>query len=54
MDHSRVERPAETEAYDVFIQIIQGTCRDADTLHRQLDMWRQEQGPMAEGWLGGT
>ena len=38
----------------MFIQIIQGMCRDADTLHRQLDMWRQEMGPKAEGWLGGT
>jgi hypothetical protein len=54
MDHSRVERPAETEAYDVFIQIIQGNCRDADALHRQIDMWREEMGPKAEGWLGGT
>lgn len=54
MDHFRVERPAETEAYEVFIQIIQGNCRDADALHRQLDMWREEMGPKAEGWLGGT
>jgi len=54
MDHFRVKRPARTEAYEVFIQIIQGTCRDADTLHRQTDMWRQEIGPTAEGWLGGT
>ena len=38
----------------MFVQIIQGKCRDADTLHRQIDMWRQEQGPKAEGWLGGT
>ena len=38
----------------MFIQIIQGTCRDADALHRQLDRWRQEMGPKAEGWLGGT
>jgi len=49
-----VERPIGTEAYEVFIQIIQGKCRDADTLHRQLDMWRKEMGPKAEGWLGGT
>jgi len=54
MGHFSLERATETEAYEMFIQIIQGTCRDADTLHRQLDMWRQEQGPMAEGWLGGT
>lgn len=38
----------------MFVQIMQGTCRDADTLHQQIDMWRREQGPMAEGWLGGT
>jgi hypothetical protein len=38
----------------VFIQIIQGRCRDADALHRQLDMWREELGPTAPGWLGGT
>ena len=38
----------------MFIQVIQGRCRDADALHRQIDMWRQEIGPKAEGWLGGT
>jgi hypothetical protein len=38
----------------MFIQIIQGTCRDSDTLHRQMEVWRQELGPKAEGWLGGT
>jgi hypothetical protein len=38
----------------MFVQIIQGKCKDADTLHRQIDLWRQEQGPKAQGWLGGT
>jgi len=38
----------------VFIQVIQGMCRDADALHGQIDMWRKEIGPKAEGWLGGT
>jgi hypothetical protein len=38
----------------MFVQIMQGTCRDPETLHRQIDMWRREQGPKAEGWLGGT
>jgi hypothetical protein len=38
----------------MFIQIIQGTCRDSDAAHRQMEMWRQELGPTAEGWLGGT
>lgn len=54
MDHFRVRRPARSEGYKVFIQIIQGSCRDADALHRQMDMWREEMGPKAEGWLGGT
>src|SRR6185436_5434188 len=48
------KRPTEMEGYEVFIQVIQGMCRDADALHRQIDMWRQEIGPKAEGWLGGT
>jgi len=38
----------------MFIQIIQGKCQDENALHRQLDMWRQEMGPKAAGWLGGT
>jgi len=38
----------------VFIQVIQGSCRDADALRRQTDLWREEIGPAAEGWLGGT
>jgi len=38
----------------MFIQIIQGTCRDSDGLRRQIDLWRRELGPKAEGWLGGT
>jgi hypothetical protein len=38
----------------MFIQIIQGSCRDPEGLRRQIDMWRREQGPKAEGWLGGT
>lgn len=38
----------------MFIQIIQGRCRDANALHQRLDMWRDELGPQAEGWLGGT
>jgi hypothetical protein len=42
------------EAYEMFVQIIQGTCHDSETLRRQIEMWRQELGPKAEGWLGGT
>ena len=38
----------------MFIQIIQGSCRDSAALRRQIDQWRQELGPGAEGWLGGT
>jgi len=38
----------------VFIQVIQGICHDADALRRETEMWRDEIGPAAEGWLGGT
>jgi hypothetical protein len=38
----------------VFIQIIQGTCRDEEMVHRLSDEWRETLGPTAEGWLGGT
>jgi hypothetical protein len=38
----------------MFIQMIQGTCRDSDALRQQIDLWRRELGPKAEGWLGGT
>jgi hypothetical protein len=38
----------------VFIQIIQGKCRDADRMHQLTDEWREQLGPTAEGWLGGT
>jgi hypothetical protein len=38
----------------VFIQIIQGRCTRQQELHEHLDMWRNELGPAAEGWLGGT
>ena len=38
----------------MFIQIIQGTCRDEEMVHRLSDEWRETLGPTAEGWLGGT
>lgn len=38
----------------MFIQIIQGKCRDEATLKRELDAWQKEMAPKAEGWLGGT
>lgn len=38
----------------MFIQIIQGKCRDADEMRRLSDEWREQMGTTAEGWLGGT
>jgi hypothetical protein len=38
----------------VFIQIIQGRCTRPDELHALADRWREELGPTADGWLGGT
>ena len=38
----------------MFIQIIQGRCRDTDRLHQLSDEWQQKLGPTAAGWLGGT
>jgi hypothetical protein len=38
----------------MFIQVIQGRCSDADRLKKQLDLWEQEIGPGADGWLGST
>ena len=38
----------------MFIQIMQGTCRDEERLHRLSDEWRETLGPTAVGWLGGT
>lgn len=38
----------------MFIQIIQGACRDAERLHQLSDEWRDTLGPSAAGWLGGT
>ena len=38
----------------MFIQIIQGRCRDTDTVHQLLDEWRDTMGGTAPGWLGGT
>jgi hypothetical protein len=38
----------------MFIQIIQGRCRDADEVHRLVDEWRETLGTTAPGWLGGT
>jgi hypothetical protein len=38
----------------VFIQIIQGHCRDKDQLRRLGDRWHEEVSGGAVGWLGGT
>jgi hypothetical protein len=38
----------------MFIQIIQGRCRDTDRLHTLTDEWQKTLGPTAAGWLGGT
>jgi hypothetical protein len=38
----------------VFIQVVQGKCTCEEELRAHLERWREEQGPKAEGWLGGT
>lgn len=38
----------------MFIQVIQGRCNDADRLRQLTEEWREQLGPTAEGWLGGT
>lgn len=38
----------------MFIQIIQGKCRDETALRALMDSWRAEMAPHADGWLGGT
>ena len=38
----------------MFIQIVQGKCARHEELHQLLDEWRNDLGPGAEGWLGGT
>jgi hypothetical protein len=38
----------------MFIQVIQGQCRDAELLHQLSDEWRDTLGSSASGWLGGT
>ena len=38
----------------MFIQVIQGKCKDAARLHERMDEWRDVLEPGAEGFLGGT
>ena len=39
---------------EMFIQVIQGMCSDESALRGQMDRWREELAPGADGWLGGT
>jgi hypothetical protein len=54
LDHFTVKRPFMNGGLSVFIQIIQGKCRDADEMRRLSDEWREQMAPTAAGWLGGT
>jgi hypothetical protein len=38
----------------MFIQIIQGRCRDEALLRRQMEAWQESMAPSAPGFLGGT
>jgi hypothetical protein len=38
----------------MFIQIMQGRCSRQQELRALADSWREELGPTATGWLGGT
>jgi hypothetical protein len=38
----------------MFIQVIQGRAVDPDGIRRELDRWKAEVRPGAEGWLGST
>jgi hypothetical protein len=38
----------------VFIQIIQGRCTREEELRAHAERWKEELGPTAKGWLGGT
>jgi hypothetical protein len=38
----------------MFIQVIQGSTRDPEGLRRQIDRWREEIAPGANGYLGST
>ncbi len=38
----------------MFIQVIQGEIKDVEAARATMDRWRDELGPGAEGWLGGT
>jgi hypothetical protein len=38
----------------VFIQVMQGRATNPDGIHAELDRWRAELQPGADGWLGST
>jgi hypothetical protein len=38
----------------VFIQIIQGRCKDPEAMREMSERWRRDLAPGATGWLGGT
>jgi hypothetical protein len=38
----------------VFIQVIQGQATNPDALRAELDRWKVELQPGADGWLGST
>jgi hypothetical protein len=38
----------------MFIQVIQGHCRDAEQMRALGDEWAEKHGPEVPGWLGGT
>jgi hypothetical protein len=38
----------------MFIQIMQGQATNPDGIRTQLDRWKAELAPVADGWLGST
>ena len=38
----------------MFIQVMQGRATNPDGIHAELDRWRAELQPGADGWLGST
>ena len=38
----------------MFIQVVEGRCRDAAGLKKQMDVWNQDLAGGADGWLGST
>ena len=38
----------------MFIQVMQGKCSHQDEMRALTEEWAEQNGPGAEGWLGGT